>query len=115
LADHVFRPDGPALDLHGLAAVERVAHRAEHVVVHLDDEPLLAVIHPVLLPERLQQRLEIPNPEDAPGALLEPPTYAPVPFAGPKLAVNLQRLETWSRAGRLFTRAAPPSPARSPD
>jgi cyclic 2,3-diphosphoglycerate synthase len=64
--------------------LERLAAGRPTAVVDLADEPVLpagAKLHAAALALTLGLRYE------APGAVLEPPRYGPVPFDGPKLAV----------------------------
>jgi cyclic 2,3-diphosphoglycerate synthetase len=81
-----------ALDRDPEAELRRLAPEAE-AVVDLADEPVLptsAKLELAALALHLGLRYE------APGLLLEPPAYAPVPFDGPKLAV----IGTGKRTGK---------------
>jgi cyclic 2,3-diphosphoglycerate synthase len=73
--------------------LERLAAGRPAAVVDLADEPVLpagAKLHAAALALTLGLRYE------APGAVLEPPRYGPVPFDGPKLAV----IGTGKRTGK---------------
>jgi cyclic 2,3-diphosphoglycerate synthase len=83
---------GRAIESDPEAGLRRLASEAA-AVVDLADEPVLdahARLHLAALSLHLGLAYE------APGALLEPPTYSPVPFAGPKLAV----IGTGKRTGK---------------
>jgi cyclic 2,3-diphosphoglycerate synthase len=89
LDDHYGRPVEAELE----RGLERLAAGRPAAVVDLADEPVLAAgakLHAAALALMLGLRYE------APGAVLEPPRYEPVPFDGPKLAV----IGTGKRTGK---------------
>jgi cyclic 2,3-diphosphoglycerate synthase len=86
-----------ALDEDPEAALRRLAPSAE-TVVDLADEP----VHPTSSKLELAAlALHLGLRYEAPGLRLEPPSYAPVPFDGPKLAV----IGTGKRTGKTAVAA----------
>jgi cyclic 2,3-diphosphoglycerate synthetase len=92
-------PDGPLEDVYGRPvqdvpedALRRFAHQAD-AVVDLADEPVLGPSAKLRL---AAHALHAGLRYEAPGLVLEPPRYDPVPFDGSKLAV----IATGKRTGK---------------
>jgi cyclic 2,3-diphosphoglycerate synthase len=88
LEEHYGRP----VETEPEEALRRLAHTAD-AVIDLADEPALGASAKLRL---AALALSLGLRYEAPGALLEPPRYEPVPFDGPKLAV----IGTGKRTGK---------------